>query len=49
MYIECPECKKNNYLEYDDLPDRACEDEDYECKFCQFEFKIGWRAEAELR
>jgi len=52
MHIECPECGKNNDLDCDDLPERACDDnEDYQCKNeeCEHTFSIGWYAVAELR
>ena len=50
MNIECPNCRKNNDLDCDDLPKRACDDnENYECKVCEHIFSIGWCAETELR
>jgi len=49
MEIECPECEKTQELDWDDLPERACDDEDYECRYCEYQFKIGWYATAELR
>jgi len=49
MNIECPECEFDNELDCDDLPDRACDDESFECKNCEHQFNIGWYATAELR
>jgi DNA primase catalytic subunit len=49
MNIECPECGFDNDLDSDDLPERACDSESFECKKCEHEFLIGWSAEAELR
>jgi len=50
MNIDCPECGKNNELDHDDLPERACDDNTaYECTHCEHVFSIGWCAEAELR
>ena len=49
MEIDCPKCEKNNDLNSDDLPYRACDDKEYECKDCGHVFSIGWSAEAELR
>lgn len=48
MYIECPKCGFDNDVS-EDLPERACDDADFECFKCEHEFKIGWVAEAELR
>lgn len=49
MNIDCPECDKNNELDCDDLPERACDDGDVECKHCEHVFSAGWYATAELR
>ena len=49
MNIECPECKKYNEIDGDSLPDRVCDDTDYECIYCEHIFSIGWYAEIELR
>ena len=49
MNIDCPECGKNNDIDGEDLPDLACDDEDFECKYCEHVFSIGWYAEVELR
>jgi hypothetical protein len=50
MHIDCPECGENNDLDCDDLPERACDDnENYECKLCGHVFSIGWYAVAEIR
>lgn len=49
MNIDCPECGKNNELDGDDLSGDACDSDDFECKHCEHQFKIGWYATAELR
>jgi len=49
MEIECPECKKTNEVEGDDLPANACDDIEFECSYCQHNFMIGWFADVELR
>ena len=50
MDIDCPECgKNNNDLGGDELPECACDSEDFECRHCEHQFKIGWYATAELR
>ena len=49
MNIECPECGFDNDVDGEDLPKFACDDEFFECKKCEHEFKIGWYAEVELR
>jgi hypothetical protein len=49
MNIDCPHCGKNNEIDGDDLSPHCSEDEGYECKYCEHEFKIGWYAEVELR
>ena len=49
MNIGCPKCKQDNDIEGVDLPDRACDDADYKCIYCEHTFAIGWCAEVELR
>ena len=49
MYIDCPKCDKQQELDHDDLPRDACDDSDYECKFYEHVFSIGWSSEAEVR
>lgn len=49
MEIKCPECEKLNDVEGEDLPSKACDDTDFECKHCEHVFLIGWYAEVELR
>ena len=49
MYIDCPECGRNNDLDGDDLPKNSCDDEVFDCHHCDHAFKIGWCAEGELR
>lgn len=45
----CPSCEKVNEVEWGDLPGRACDDMEYECKSCGLEMLIGWCAEIEVR
>lgn len=51
MNIICPKCEKIIDLSSDsyELPDRACDDEEIECEYCEHVFSIGWYATAELR
>jgi len=49
MEIECPKCNFMNDVEGEDLPERACDDKEFECYKCEHEFKIGWFSEVELR
>lgn len=49
MEIECPECKKINFVYFDRLPDNVCDDVDFECVYCEYCFRIGWYATVELR
>lgn len=48
MKIECPKCGKEQDVT-DHLPSAACDSEEYECRACHHEFKIGWYATAEVR
>lgn len=47
--FNCPACAEINELEWEDLPDRACDDKRYECEHCAQEMVIGWVAEIEVR
>ena len=49
MEIECPECKKDQELDEGDCPSNACDSKEYECKYCEHVFHIGWYATAEVR
>lgn len=49
MEINCPKCDHLNKDIGESLPDRACDDAEFECEECGHEFLIGWTAEAELR
>jgi len=49
MKIECPECGKSNHVDGEDLPSRACDNEEFECSHCEHVFRIGWYATVELR
>jgi len=49
MKIECPNCGVFNDIDGDDLPELACDENDFECRYCGHEFKIGWYATAESR
>lgn len=45
----CPSCDTDNEVEWEDLPDRACDSAYYECQHCGQEMTIGWVAEIEVR
>lgn len=47
--IECPKCDRTNFIDSEDLPANACDDNEYECRNCGYVFKFGWYAEIELR
>lgn len=49
MQFECPACLEENEIEIEDLPDRACDDMDFECAHCTTIVQIGWVAEVEVR
>ena len=49
MTIDCPKCGHKIDLDNEDLPDRACDDEEIECSKCDHLFLVGWYATAELR
>lgn len=49
MDVKCPFCGNENTDLGELMPDRACDNIDYECVFCGHEFKIGWVAEVEVR
>ena len=49
MIITCPACNKLHTLEGDDLPEHACDTQDFECTHCQLEMEIGWYGTAEIR
>lgn len=51
MEIECPRCNACNELDNDDLPERACDDKEYQCANdeCGHSFRVGWYATAEIR
>jgi len=49
LNFECPKCKKETEIEGEQLPDCACEDEEWECLECGYETKIGWYATVEER
>ena len=49
MDIDCPKCEKNNEVDGEDLPERACDDAIFKCLWCDHDFSIGWFAEIELR
>ncbi|MDH3354497.1 MAG: hypothetical protein OEL79_04700 [Chromatiales bacterium] len=46
--IECPECGKDHFFDNEDLPDRACDGDDFTCDYCNTKLKLGWYATAEL-
>ena len=49
MEIDCPNCGYTHEDIGDSLPDRACDDAEYQCENCWHTFTIGWTAEAEVR
>jgi len=49
MEIECPVCHEETELDHDDIPERACDDKEWECHKCGATMKIGWYATAEVR
>lgn len=50
MYdFECPACEGECLIENEDLPDRACDDVEFECPHCNTEMRVGWYAEVEVR
>ena len=49
MNVECPSCGYDNDVEGEDLPNRACDDSEFECSECENVFNIGWYATVEVR
>lgn len=49
MNIECPKCDQYCSVEYEDLPEDACDSQEFECPHCGHTFEIGWYATVELR
>lgn len=49
LTFEFPSCLTECVVEGEDLPDRVCDDADYECPHCDQEMKIGWYATVEIR
>ena len=47
MIFTCPECEVD--VEIEDMPDRACDDMEWECPHCGYTTIIGWTAEVEER
>lgn len=47
--FECPKCEKEIELEWEVLPELACDSIDWECPECGYETKIGWYATIEER
>lgn len=45
----CPNCGETCDVEMEDIPERACDDTEYECENCGQEMRIGWYAEIEVR
>lgn len=44
-----PGCEEEREIEYEDLPDHACDEVIYYCEECGTEMKLGWHAEVEVR
>jgi len=42
--VECPHCKEEVEIDGEDLPDRACDTEGYDCPACDRPVKLGWYA-----
>ena len=49
LLFECPECGEVWDITGDDLPERACDDQEWECLQCGYQTKIGWYATVEER
>lgn len=49
MEVECPKCEEICEVDGEDLPDCACDDEEFTCPHCEHEFTIGWYAMVEVR
>ncbi len=47
MIFECPECAVETDIE--NMPDRACDDMEWECPHCGYTTIVGWIAEVEGR
>ncbi len=47
--LDCPKCGKEMPINAEALPDRACDEEDFQCPHCGQEMEIGWYATAEIR
>lgn len=49
MNLTCAVCFEDQEVDGEDLPDCACDETEYECKYCGTCMMIGWVAEAEVR
>ena len=49
MFIICPKCGCDIYIEAEDLPQSGSDDFDIICDECGHGFKAGWCAELEYR
>lgn len=49
MEIECEICEETTEVNGEDLPDAACDDEEWTCPHCNSILAIGWFATAEVR
>lgn len=49
MILVCDVCNKENEVECEDLPELACDEEEFECRHCHSILLIGWYVEAECR
>lgn len=49
MDFECPHCKEEFEIEFEDLPLRASDDTQWKCPNCKKKTMIGWFATVEER
>lgn len=49
LNFTCPSCLEDNEVDSEDMPNRSCDDMEYECPHCTQEMTIGWIAEIEVR
>ena len=45
METDCPHCHETVEIEGEDLPSRACDEEDFSCPSCDSPVKLGWYAQ----
>lgn len=42
--FDCPKCGKEVEIEYESLPNNACDTELFECPHCGVNLQVGWEA-----